>query len=154
MSRDPIEVDEATGEAKSGNAIRKLYGEGRIEELDEAGRKRFADRLAHLEQAEPTESQRAAFDADVARVAAACVPLEPSSQMQHVAGSVLRRGRAHANEYGAELVVISIEREPKPEAALEGLPAPGYAFGMASTSDDDETIALALRAIASRLERA
>lgn len=82
------------------------------------------------------------------------VPLEPDSQMQHVAGSVLRRGSAHANEYGAELVVIAIEREPKPEAVLEGLPAPGYAFGIASTSDDDETIALALRAIASRLERA
>lgn len=119
MSRDPIEVDEATGEAKSGNAIRKLYGEGRADEL----------------------------------VRVAEVPLEPDSEMQHVAGSVLRRGRAHANEYGAELVVIAIERDPKPEAVLEGLPAPGYAFGIASTSDDDETIALALRAIASRLER-
>ena len=82
------------------------------------------------------------------------VPLEPSSEMQHVAGSVLRRGRAHANEYGAELVVIAIEREPGPEAVLEALPAPGYAFGVATTSDDAETIALALRAIARRLERA
>jgi hypothetical protein len=152
--REPIDIDE-TGEA-NGNAIRKLYGEGRLEELDEAGRKRFADRLAHLEQVEPTESQRAAFDADVARVAgeALAMPLEPASEMQHVASSVLRRGAAQANQYGAELVVIAIEREPKPEAALEGLPAPGYAFGMASTSDDDETIALALRAIARRLERA
>jgi hypothetical protein len=82
------------------------------------------------------------------------IPIEPASEMQHVAGSVLRQGRARANEYGAELVVIAIEREPKSIAALEALPAPGYAFGMASTSDDDETIALALRAIARRLERA
>lgn len=132
MSRDPIEVDEATGEAKSGNAIRKLYGEGRADAEAERAAQASLDRIDALRRE---------------------VPLEPDSQMQHVAGSVLRRGSAHANEYGAELVVIAIEREPKPEAALEGLPAPGYAFGMASTSDDDETIALALRAIARRLER-
>ncbi len=121
--REPIEVDEM-GEA-NGNAIRKLYGEGREREIREN-----AEELAQA------------------------MPIEPTSEMQHVAGSVLRRGAAQANQYGAELVVIAIEREPKPEAVLEGLPAPGYAFGMASTSDDDETIALALRAIARRLERA
>lgn len=131
--REPIEVDE-TGEA-NGNAIRKLYGEGRAEVLEAA---------AQLEAAAEIE---ALCEAPFA------MPIEPTSEMQHVAGSVLRRGAAQANQYGAELVVIAIEREPKPEAVLEGLPAPGYAFGMASTSDDDETIALALRAIASRLER-
>jgi len=115
---------------ETSDPIRKLYGEGRAEEA-----------LIH-------------FDEDVEIQAAKIVPLEPSSEMQHVAGSVLRRGRAHANEYGAELVVIAIEREPGPEAALEALPAPGYAFGVATTSDDAETIALALRAIARRLERA
>lgn len=135
MSRDPIEVDETTGEAKSGNAIRKLYGEGRAEILEAAAQ---IDAAAEID----------------ALLHPAKLPLGPASEMQHVAGSVLRRGRAHANEYGAELVVITIEREPKSEAVLEGLPTPGYAFGIASTSDDDETIALALRAIASRLERA
>jgi len=120
--REPIEVDE-TGEA-NGNAIRKLYGEGREREIREN-----AEELAQA------------------------MPIEPMSEMQHVAGAVLRRGAAQANQYGAELVVIAIEREPRPEAVFEGLPAPGYAFGMASTSDDDETIALALRAIARRLER-
>jgi len=127
--REPIEVDEATGEAKSGNAIRKLYGEGRAEEV------------------------LVTFDEDVEIQAAKIVPIEPSSEMQHVAGSVLRRGAAQANQYGAELVVIAIEREPNPEALLEALPSPGYAFGYASTSEDSETIALALRAIARRLER-
>lgn len=82
------------------------------------------------------------------------MPLERSSEMQHVAGSVLRRGRAQAESYGAALVVIAIDREPKPGAELESLPTPGYAFGCAATSDDDETIALALRAIAKRLEHA
>jgi len=72
------------------------------------------------------------------------VPLERDSEMQHVAGSVLRRGRAQANQYRAELVVISLG-DPSDE---------GYSFGYASTFDDAETIALALRAIASRLERA
>lgn len=81
-------------------------------------------------------------------------PTENSSEMQHVASSVLRRGRAQANQYDAELVVIAIEREPRPDAVLEGLPDPRYGFGYASTSDDSETIALALRAISRRLERA
>lgn len=81
------------------------------------------------------------------------VPIERDSEMQHVAGSVLRRGRAQAGQYGAELVVIAIERDPSPSAVLEALPDPGYGFGYASTSDDAETIALALRAIANRLER-
>lgn len=139
MSRDPIEVDETTGEAKSGNAIRKLYGEGRAEAVAAIAALPVPVEIDELNK--------------VVAGKEATLTIEPASQMQHVAGSVLRRGRAHANEYGAELVVITIEREPKPEAALEGFPAPGYAFGMASTSDDDETIALALRAIASRLER-
>lgn len=82
------------------------------------------------------------------------VPLEPASEMQHVASSVLRRGRAQANEYGAELVVVAIQRDPTPAAALEAMPDPRYGFGYASTSDDAETVALALHAIARRLERA
>lgn len=81
------------------------------------------------------------------------VPLERDSEMQHVAGSVLRQGQARAHEYDAELVVIAIERDPERRAVLEGLPDPKYGFGYASTSDDSETIALALRAIAARLER-
>lgn len=81
------------------------------------------------------------------------VPVERDSAMQHVAGSVLRRGRAQADQYDAELVVIAIERDPNPRAVLEGLPDPKYGFGVATTSDDAETIALALRAIANRLER-
>lgn len=81
-------------------------------------------------------------------------PTESSSEMQHVASSVLRRGKAQANQYDAELVVIAIERDPTPDAVLEALPDPRYGFGYASTSDDAETIALALRAIANRLERA
>jgi hypothetical protein len=125
--REPIDVNER-GEAE-GNPIRKLYGEGRAEEA------------------------LITFDENVEIQAAKVIPLEPASEMQHVAGSVLRRGTAQANQYGAELVVIAIEREPRADAVLEGLPAPGYAFGIASTSDDDETIALALRAIARRLER-
>jgi hypothetical protein len=122
--------------AEATNPIRKLYGEGRAEELDADQKEKLGSRIIPP----LTDAER--------------LQLEPASEMQHVAGSVLRRGAAQANQYGAELVVIAIEREPKPEAVLEGLPAPGYAFGMASTSDDDETIALALRAIASRLERA
>jgi hypothetical protein len=82
------------------------------------------------------------------------LPIDRSSEMQHVAGSVLRRGRAQAEGYGAELVVIALAREPNAAASLELFPTPGYAFGIASTSDDDETIALALRGIAKRLERA
>lgn len=82
------------------------------------------------------------------------VPLEPASEMQHVASSVLRQGRARANEYGAELVVVAIQRDPTPTAQLEALPDPRYGFGYASTSDDAETVALALHAIARRLERA
>lgn len=93
------------------------------------------------------------------------MPLERDSEMQHVASAVLRRGKAQANQYGADLVVITIERDPRtgsmaavpvvpPDVAiLESLPDPKYAFGYASTSDDSETVALALRAIASRLER-
>lgn len=81
------------------------------------------------------------------------VPVERDSAMQHVAGSVLRRGRAQADQYDAELVVIAIERDPNPRAVLEGLPDPKYGFGVATTSDDAETVALALHAIAARLER-
>ena len=80
----------------------------------------------------------------------ATLPLDRTSEMQHVAGSVLRRGSAQANAYDAELVVVAIARGE--QLQLEGVP--GIAFGLASTSDDDETIALALRGIAHRLERA
>lgn len=128
--RDVIDVDDETGEA-DGNAIRKLYGEGRAGEVE------FTETIV-----------------DGCVVVDATIPIETASEMQHVAGSVLRSGRARANEYGAELVVIAIERDPMPSTVLEALPAPGYAFGIASTSDDDETIALALHAIARRLERA
>jgi hypothetical protein len=134
--REPIDVDE-TGEA-SGNAIRKLYGEGREQEI----------------KLPPPEAMHGAADAFPGSDFPDAMPLERSSEMQHVAGAVLRRGRAQAESYGAALVVIAIDREPKQGVELEALPTPGYAFGVASTSDDDETIALALRGIATRLERA
>ncbi len=48
--------------------IIRVGHERKLEELDEAGRERFAKRLAHLEKAEMTESQRLAFEADVEKI--------------------------------------------------------------------------------------